>query len=210
MRSEDFTIWTIGHSTHSYEQFLKLVRGAGITAIADVRTVPHSRHFQQFNKSALRDELRLDGIAYSFLGNELGGRPRDQVYYCDGVADYEQMAEAVEFKSGIDRLIEGSRKYRIALMCSERDPLDCHRCLLVGRVLASRNIAVRHILGNGRVVSHREIESQLLSMASSQDDDLFMLPQERLAAAYKARARKVAFAEPTFDNQTEKIVKWNM
>jgi uncharacterized protein (DUF488 family) len=128
---KDLTVFTIGHSTHSYEHFLSLLRASGITAVADVRTTPFSRHFPHFNEAALRSELKLDGISYVFLGRELGGRPSSQSFYCDGVADYEKMARTETFASGIKRVVEGAKSFRVALMCSENDPLDCHRCLLV-------------------------------------------------------------------------------
>src|SRR5580658_741578 len=111
------TALTIGHSTHSYERFLALLRSAGATAIADVRTAPYSKHFSHFNRDVLKEELRHDGIAYSFLGKELGGRPRDSRLYCDGVADYERMAATADFKEGLHRVLQGAQKYRIALMC---------------------------------------------------------------------------------------------
>jgi uncharacterized protein (DUF488 family) len=106
------------------------------------------------------------------------------------------MAQAPEFSKGLDRVIEGAKKYRIALMCSERDPLDCHRCLLVGRALAQRGVRVNHILDDGRIVSHSQIEEALLRLAGRDAADLFAPPSERLARAYRERARKVAFAEP--------------
>jgi len=187
--------FSIGHSTHTYERFLDLLRQAGVTAIADVRTSPFSRHFPQFNKDALRNELKMDDIAYSFLGKELGGRPAGRQYYCDGIADYERMAQSSEFQHGIDRVVEGARKYRIALMCSEHDPLDCHRCLLVGRALATREVSVKHILANGRIVDHTEIEERLLRSERREGEDLFLSPEERLAQAYRERARKVAYTE---------------
>lgn len=197
MRNTETTIWTIGHSTHSYERFVGLLRGVHITAIADVRTSPYSRHFPQYNKDSLRDELRTDGIAYSFLGSELGGRPKDRQFYCDGIADYEKMAHAAFFGKGLSRVIKGARKFRIALMCSEHDPLDCHRCLLVGRALIERGVSVKHIKSNGDVADHHEMEEQLLRQEGQQDDDLFIPRDERVAAAYKKRARKVAYAEPS-------------
>lgn len=192
---ETTEVLTIGHSTHSYERFLELLRMAGVTAIADVRTSPYSRHFPHFSQDTLKDELRIDSIAYSFLGNELGGRPRERKFYCDGVADYEKMAEAPEFNKGLDRVIEGTKKYRIALMCSEHDPLDCHRCLLVGRALAARGVAVKHILADGISADHGAIEERLLKSEGRAGDDLFLSPDERLAEAYRKRARKVAYAE---------------
>ena len=190
------TILTIGHSTHPAERFLALLRGAGVTAVADVRSAPYSRHAPQFNNDALKGELRSAGIAYSFLGKELGGRPRDRQFFRDGVADYEKMAATEEFQRGLDRVVEGARKYRVALMCSEQDPLDCHRCLLVGRALSQRGVTVRHLLAGGEVLDHGQIEDRLLMISGRSADDLFASREERLAAAYRERARKVAFAEP--------------
>jgi len=189
-------VLTIGHSTHPYDRFLELLRGAGVTAVADVRSSPYSRHYPQFNSDDLKFELKQDRIAYSFVGKELGGRPANKQLYCDGVADYEKMAKTEDFRVGLDRVIEGAKKYRVALMCSEHDPLDCHRCLLVARALGKRDVEVRHILSNGKIVSQTDIENRLLSMTGRQNDDMFAPREERLAVAYRERGRKVAFAEP--------------
>lgn len=194
--SDALTVFTIGHSTHSWERFVALLRSAKVTAVADVRTSPYSRLYPHFNRDDLREELRLDGISYVFLGKQLGGRPNERKFYCEGVADYEKMAQATEFGKGLDRVIEGAKKYRVALMCSERDPLDCHRCLLVGRALAQRGVRVNHILDNGNVVSQDEIEDKLLELSGRNADDFFAPRAERVAAAYRERVRKVAFAEP--------------
>ena len=196
---KDLTVFTIGHSTHSYEHFLSLLRASGITAVADVRTTPFSRHFSHFNEGALRSELKLDGISYVFLGKELGGRPSGRSFYCDGVADYEKMAKTQMFASGIKRVIEGAKKFRIALMCSEHDPLDCHRCLLVGRSLREEGVKLVHILGDSSLVSHEAIEEKLLNLAGRSSDDLLMTASERLSAAYRDRSLKVAYVEPTSD-----------
>jgi uncharacterized protein (DUF488 family) len=189
-------VLSVGHSTLPYERFLQLLRRVNVTAIADVRSAPYSRRFPQFNRETLSSELRADGIAYVFLGKELGGRPSEPQLYCDGIADYERMSRTVDFEKGMDRVVEGAKKYRIALMCSERDPLDCHRCLLVGRTLAQRGVRVNHILGDGGVVSHSEIEDKLLELSRRDTEDFFASRAERLAVAYRERARKVAFAEP--------------
>jgi len=189
-------VLTIGHSNHPFEHFRALLRNAGVTAIADVRTSPYSRQQPHFNRDALRDALRQGGISYVFLGKELGGRPTERKFYCDGVADYETMAKASAFGQGLDRVIDGARTYRIALMCAERDPLDCHRCLLVGRALAERGVRVCHILSDGKTMTHAEVEDNLLEISGRGARDLFAERTERLAAAYRDRARKIAFAEP--------------
>ncbi|MBU6472781.1 MAG: DUF488 domain-containing protein [Alphaproteobacteria bacterium] len=190
--SDALSLFTIGHSTHSFERFLALLSGAGIEAVADVRTAPVSRFCPQFNKARLDEALRAAGLSYAFLGKELGGRPDDPALYTNGIADFERMAKSAAFHKGIDRVIVQARERRLALMCSEKHPLDCHRCLLVGRALAARGAAVQHILSDGTQTEQREIEEHLLA---GSEDDLFTPRAERLAAAYRARTRKVAFAK---------------
>ncbi len=202
-------VLTIGHSTLPYERFLALLRQASVTAIADVRTAPFSRHFPHFNRDSLRNELRLDDVAYVFLGEELGGRPKGERFFCNGVADYEKMAKTDIFARGLKRVIEGAKKYRIAMMCSEHDPLDCHRCLLVGRALQEWGVTVRHILGSGEIVDHRQVEDKLMEMSGKSDIDLFEPPAKRLAAAYRDRAMKVAFSERT-DNARRSMAEEQM
>lgn len=194
MTNEQREVLTIGHSSHPIEQFLVLLRGAGVTAVADVRSAPHSRHVPQFNHDALKATLREAGIAHVYLGRELGGRPQNKAQYREGVADYEKIAVSETFQAGLQRVLDGAATHRVALMCAEQHPLDCHRCLLVGRALAARGARVRHILPDGALATHPEIEAELLRRTGRDKEDLFMSPEERLAAAYRDCARKVAFA----------------
>lgn len=189
-------VLTIGHSTLDYEQFLALLRAANVNAIADVRSLPSSRNYPQFNREMLKEELKQDGIAYVFLGSELGGRPKSPEFYCEGIADYEKMATDNNFKAGIDRVLNGAEKYRIALMCSEQNPLDCHRCLLVGRALVERGAKVSHILSNGREISHEQIEEQLIRECGHGANDFFSQGKDRLIEAYRERSRKVSYRKP--------------
>ena len=189
-------ILTIGHSRHSWERFTALLAGAGVEAIADVRSAPRSRFSSQFNKDAMREALAARGVGYIFLGKELGGRPQSQELYTDGVADYEKMAGSPEFRLGLDRLMEAAARSNVAAMCSEADPLECHRCLLVGRALAAQGADVRHILASGKIVAHEEVEERLLSLENLAEADLLASSrEERLAEAYRARSRKFAFAQ---------------
>lgn len=193
MTNGPIEVLTVGHSTLSYERFVGLLRSAAVTAIADVRTTPYSRHFPHFNRKPLTSELRLDGIAYAFLGEELGGRPASKEFFRSGVADYERMAQTNNFIKGLNRIIDGARSYRIAMMCSEHDPLDCHRCLLVGRALHERGLRVKHILHDGTLTEHSDIEKELLELSGVADDDLFLSQHAQLEIAYRRRAAKVAF-----------------
>ena len=188
-----FDLFTIGHSNHSIERFLELARGAGITAIADVRSTPASRRYPWFNQARLAPRLAAEGIAYVPLGEALGGRPRDpRLYREDGVADYAAMARTEEFRAGLDRVGEGARRYRVCLMCAEREPLDCHRCLLVVRALAERDFAIGHVLADATIEPHAQTEERLLALAGAAAD-LFADRDQRLAAAYARRAGAAAY-----------------
>jgi uncharacterized protein (DUF488 family) len=188
-----FDLFTIGHSNSPAERFTALLRGAGVEAIADVRSIPVSRFCPWFSAKTLAPLLAEANISYLFFGDELGGRPRDPSLYCDGVADYEAMARRPSFQAGLDRLLAKAGEQRLCLMCSERHPLDCHRCLLVARALAARGVTIGHILHDGGIESHAAIERRLLDI-TGEDSDLFATGQdERLAAAYRRRGRAVAY-----------------
>src|SRR5258706_14514093 len=113
-------IFTVGHSNHSFERFLQLLAGAEITALADVRSKPHSRWASQFNKQTLGAALGEHDVAYVFLGKELGGRPEDPALLKNGKPDYDTMAGAKSVRDGIGRIIEGAKTNRIALLSAER------------------------------------------------------------------------------------------
>jgi uncharacterized protein (DUF488 family) len=191
MAPADFDLLTIGHFNQPADRFMALMQGAGVTAIADVRSVPFSRRFPWFSVRMLATRLQGADIAYLPFGETLGGQPRDPALYRDGVADYEKMAATMQFRAGLDRLEEEMGRFRLCVMCAEREPLDCHRCLLVGRALAERGFALGHILIDGTIEPHAVTENRLLEHAG-ESDDLFGGRADRLARAYRKRAGKVA------------------
>jgi uncharacterized protein (DUF488 family) len=194
MLNTDPVIFTIGHSNHSLEAFLALLRRARVTAIADVRSSPSSRHCPHFNGDSLRSSLRASDIAYVFLGQELGGRPADPNLYTDGVADYERMAATSGVERGLSRILDGALRFRVALLCSERDPLDCHRFLMLSRALKDKGCDVVHLLSDGEAEPMHMAERRLLEATRSSQADLFGEPEaDALAAAYRNRARAVAY-----------------
>ena len=188
-----FDLLSIGHSNIAFERFFALLHNVGVSSIADVRSVPSSRRFPWFSKNNLSAGLAAEGLAYTAMGDTLGGRPRDDSLYRDGVADYEAMAAKPEFLSGLEQLIDAAAHARVCLLCAEREPLDCHRCLLVARSLAERGLTTGHILHDGTIEPHAATEQRLLAL-DGEGCDLFAAGQhERLAAAYRRRARAVAF-----------------
>ena len=156
----DPELYSIGHSTQSLDDLVRLLNLYDIEVVADVRTAPYSRFNPQFNRHDLDHGLRDQGLQYVFLGKELGGRPEgDEFYDPDGHALYGRMAETQEFKAGLNRLLEGGSQYRVAMMCSEEDPTDCHRFLLITRVLHTQGVKVTHIRGDGNMQRTENIAS---------------------------------------------------
>jgi uncharacterized protein (DUF488 family) len=188
-----FDLFSIGHSNIAAERFIAMLRDAGVTAVADVRSTPLSRRFPWFSGKNLAATLSQHGMTYLACGDALGGRPRNAALYRDGVTDYEAMARQPEFQAGLDRLCADAARLRVCLMCAEREPLDCHRCLLVGRALARRGLAVGHILHDGTIEPHRATEQRLLALTKAEGDLFAPGQDERLAAAYRRRARAVAY-----------------
>ena len=135
--SQKTKIFTIGHSTHEFKRFVALLKHHGIGAVADVRSTPYSRWQPQFNREELTDALKKHGISYVFMGKELGARSDDPDCYDQGRVQYRRLAGTELFRSGIDRVLDGAHRMSIALMCAEKDPLECHRTILVARELVS-------------------------------------------------------------------------
>ena len=190
-RSADGGLLTIGHSNLTADRFVALLKHAGVTAIADVRSVPFSRWCPWFSGKALAERLARETIAYIALGDALGGRPRDPRLYRDGVADYEAMAARAEFAAGLERVVDEMARHRVCLLCAEREPLDCHRCLLVGRALCECGPTLGHIRPDGAIEPHAATEERLLALAGG-EADLFHDRADRLVHAYRRRAQAVA------------------
>jgi uncharacterized protein (DUF488 family) len=152
MTQETALIYSVGHSNHEIGHFLALLSRQRIQAVVDVRSSPWSRFSPQFNRQALEHSLASNGMHYVFLGRELGGRPEDDLFYDEqGHVLYSKVAATPLFESGMRRLVDDGREQTIAMMCSEEDPTECHRRLLITRVLVERGVRVKHIRGDGLV-----------------------------------------------------------
>ncbi len=213
--SSDKELFTIGHSNLSIEAFISLLQPHRITAVADVRSHPYSRYLPHFNKSELQAALQNAGIEYRFLGQELGARPNEPSCYVDGKALYEKIAATQLFEQGIKRLLKGAENNRIALMCAERDPITCHRSILLCPHLCSFDLNINHILTDGNLESHEALEERLLKLHGlnqsessepkqlslfdfQQSPDKFDNQKSRedcLQEAYKRQGDKIAYKE---------------
>ncbi len=189
------SVLTIGHSNHKVELFLELLFAHQVTAIADVRSQPYSRLNPQFSREPLKAELQKRGIAYVFLGKELGARPQDPACYEQGKVQYRRLAQTQMFEAGLQRLITGSRSSRIALLCAEREPLSCHRSLLIARELEARCVPVSHILADGRMESPNQTVVRLLELWKMYGDDLFRTTEEIVEDGYARQEQRVAYTD---------------
>jgi uncharacterized protein (DUF488 family) len=186
-------LFTVGHSTHSPDAFLALLRRHAITAVADVRSSPFSRFNPQYNRDALAESLGGADIRYVFLGQELGARRAEPECYEGQKARYELIALTPLFRRGLDRVRCGMESFRVALLCAERDPLTCHRTILVCRHLRHNAGPIYHILDNGELEAQADAETRLLAICGLPQHDLFLSREVLVDQAYDIQGDRIAY-----------------
>jgi uncharacterized protein (DUF488 family) len=174
-------LYSVGHSNHSLEALLALLKQHRIEVLVDVRSSPYSKFSPHFDSGPLKKAISSAGLKYLYLGRELGGRPEaDEFYDDEGHVLYSRLAESPLFLEGLLRLEAGVQKYRVALLCSEEDPTNCHRRLLIGRALAARQITITHIRGDGRLESEAQLQDEEDRRRDKDQAVLFVKPRERV------------------------------
>jgi uncharacterized protein (DUF488 family) len=194
---------TIGHSTHEFERFVALLKEHRVTALGDVRSSPYSRMFPQYGREALQRALKEHDIGYVFLGGELGARSDNPECYVNGKVQYGRIAATDRFQQSIQRVIKGASRHRIALMCAEKDPLECHRTLLVAKAIVACGQAVGHILADGGIESHDDAMSRLLVEEGYPLKDMYLTRAQLIEEATKKREHRVAYVDETLIEQQE-------
>lgn len=190
-------IYTIGHSNHPIDRVVALLQQHHIEALADVRSNPYSRFNPQFNRERLQASLATADVRYVFLGEELGARSKDpEAYDQSGRVSYVKLAMTPLFRRGIERLQTGMQQHRIAIMCAERDPLDCHRTILVTRELERLGIPVTHILHDGSLETNTSAMTRLAADLKLAATDLFRTPDELIQDAYDQQGSRMGWAPP--------------
>ena len=187
-------IFTVGHSNLGIERFIGLLFENKISVVADVRSMPYSKFAPQFNREVLIAALGRAGIKHLFLGGELGARRSEPECYVGGKAVYELIARTRRFQDGLRVLVERVRRDRIALLCAEKDPVTCHRAILVCRHLRPFNLTISHILEDGRTESQAEMEESLLKITGVEGEDLFTGRSESIERAYDIQGDRIAYS----------------
>lgn len=202
MEQNKKTIYTIGYAAHTIESFIAALEKFTITAIADVRSQPYSKFKPEFNKENLKKTLIGYGIEYVFLGDNIGARIKAPECYKNGQIDYELISKHPLFQEGVGRLLKGMEKFSIALMCAEKDPINCHRTILICRHLKRYQLKICHILDANTLESQSEIELRLMKLFHLDQPDLFMQDSERLEEAYSRQEDKIAYVAENEEDYT--------
>ena len=202
MIKSKFRLYSIGHSNQSQEEFLKLLMIHDINCIVDVRSVPSSKYTPQFNMEPLKWFLRANNIQYLHFGDEFGARRSDCID-TNGQVTFEQAVETTNFKRGVERLMNGLHKgFRISFMCSEANPLECHRFSLVSRYFYDKGLDVQHILKDGDLASHAYLEKVMIDEylhskkhLLAEVDQLFgsYSNEEQRRDAYRLKNKEIGF-----------------
>lgn len=185
-------LFTIGHSNRTIDDFIRLNDRNGCTLVADVRSTPYSRRIPHFERELLSKSLNDKGIEYLFLGKELGASRIEACLYVEGVARYHLIATAPAFRSGLDVLFTRSEVHRIVMMCSELDPMECHRCNLICKYIADR-FKIYHVLDKSLTEAHEQTEERLLRRFKLDGESLFDSRSQRFFHAYEQQVLRIAY-----------------
>lgn len=199
-------IYTIGHSNHEPEAFADLLQHFGVNCVIDVRSIPASGRFPQFNKAALSEFLNSKNIRYLHFGKEFGARhTAPELLDGEGKVDFEKVRQTEDFKNGVERLRAGLDKgFTIALMCSEAEPFDCHRFAMLSGFLERSGFEMKHILRDKTLKTNVQLENRLLKKYS-QELPLAPSLDEQIAQAYRLRNREIAFSPYAAETIEESI-----
>lgn len=191
-----YTIYTIGYSGFTVDEFLHALISHKVNAVIDVRSNPFSEYKPEYNKPALELLLKKKNIYYRNYANEFGARQEDRKFFNEGgYLDFEKFSESKQFQEGVKRLCEAMKKgYSFVLMCAEKHPVNCHRAILVARAFHERGIKVIHIMPGGNDITHEELEELILGTDSRQGD-LFMSREELIRQAYIKRNKEIGWRQ---------------
>lgn len=194
-------IYSVGHSNHEADNFVKILQGFSIDVVVDVRSAPYSKYCPQFNKETIEQVLKSSGIKYLFLGKELGARPTDRSCYVDAIVSFEELKLSECFQQGISRLLNGMEKHNVAIMCSEKEPINCHRAILISRVLTENGISVKHILSETESLDQKDLEAMLLKKFKIEKTmfDTASSRQSDIEEAYRKQENLICYKETVQD-----------
>lgn len=186
-------LYTIGYSNFSIDDFILTLKNNNIDALADVRSQPYSRFKPEYNKENLDLVLNSNGIQYVFLGTQCGARSEDESCYIEERADYNLIKNTEIFQKGLERIRNGLERYSIVLLCAEKDPITCHRNILVCRNLKMDKLSINHIISRDEIETNEESEKRLLKLFNLDQNDLFSDRDSLLNEAYDRQGKLISY-----------------
>jgi len=191
-------LFTIGYSSQNSVSFTQLLKANQVDVVCDVRSTPYSSYKPDFSRREFRKFLNAADIKYTFMGDQLGARPKDRDCYVGGQATYERIARTESFKMGLERLRVGVDKLNLALVCSERDPLECHRAVLICYNLNDLRESILHIHSDGRLESQDQFEERVVNHHAAAPPPLLRGPGDwevAVSLAFEKQAVAIAYRE---------------
>lgn len=191
-------MYSIGYATKPLPDYLDQLAQQGINVVADVRSVPYSKTFHDYNRETFQAHLKRAGVRYVYLGQELGPRSKSPAHYnSDNQVQFDRLMTSPLFIAGIERLKQGIDKgYTIALHCAEKDPATCHRSLLVGWSLRHQyNLELTHIRHNGGLETQSGLEARLMTLTDTLPD-MLLNETEAMRLAYRRQCLICAYKIP--------------
>ncbi|MBQ7226076.1 MAG: DUF488 domain-containing protein [Clostridia bacterium] len=195
------SIYTIGYTGYSLDEFIQELKNKGINVVIDVRSSPYSERYPDYNRDNLESTLASNRIYYRNYVKEFGARQDNRNFYSrDGYFDFEVFAKSEQFLSGVEKIKNSVAKgYRVLFLCAEKEPIQCHRTILVSRAFHKLGYNVIHLKPNNIAINHGEIETQLLNMyfPNRYQRDMFSnddkTDDDYLIDAYRMQNRKIGY-----------------
>ena len=189
------SLFTIGHSDHGMAEFVSLLARHGVDVVGDVRSQPYSRFHAQFDRETLAEALANNGVRYIFFGRELGARRSERESYRGNQARYDLIGRLPAFREGLAQIRRLLVSDRVCLLCAEKDPITCHRAVLVCRHLRREPIDIGHILADGSLETTEQVEARLVDAVGLPPTHLFLDHSELVEQAYDLQAERIAYTE---------------
>jgi len=194
-------VFTIGYSSFKITDFVAALQQYNIKCLVDVRSLPYSQYRSEYNKDTLAEELKKYKIMYRNYAKEFGARQEARVFYDgDGILDFEIFIKSDEFQSGIEKIKKGiDLGYSFALMCAEKDPINCHRAIMVGQGLKKAGFSVKHIKSDGTIETQESLEQRLLDMYFKDRDQISLFSDETesedvlIEKTYRLRNKEIGY-----------------
>ena len=200
----DNVIYTIGYSSYTSDVFLEQIKKYDVGCVVDVRSVPFASEFYQaYSRNMLEPFLHSNKVFYRNYASEFGARQENPIYYQKyGYLDFELFIKSDTFVSGVKKIVQGmTMGYRFCLMCAEKDPINCHRAIMVGRGLKAHGFNVKHIMADTTLQTQEYLENRLLDLyfPDRLQASLFdMIPSEDYVnIAYRIQNEKIGYRRKT-------------